>query len=105
MNVWDFVLIVLGWIVLILLLLVITIFIAGVIKGLVSKLKAGKATKQEGPARVQLSDEAIIADAEMMSKAMYGNEIFFGPVKQEAYMAGVKHSLFARRARADADSL
>ena len=105
MNVWNFVLIALGWIVLIVLLLVVALIIAGVVKGVTDKLKKGKATKQESLVRAQLSDAEIITRAEEMSKALYGNEIFFGPVKQEAYMAGVKHGLFARRAHTDADSI
>lgn len=104
MNVWELLLNILGWTLVIILVFVLITFLVGLVLYIVKTMKAALKRRREARTPViALSDEAIIELARSRALSHEGAFDLFGTGAQ--FVEGAKFALEAKKERVDADSI
>lgn len=104
MNVWELLLNILGWTLVIILVFVLIAFLAGSVLYIVKTMKTALKRQREARTPVTaLSDEAIIELARARAKQQVDPIDIFGTGVQ--FVEGAKFALEAKKERTDADSI
>lgn len=104
MNVWELLLNILGWALVIILVFVLITFLAGLVLYIVKTMKTTLKRQREARTPVTaLSDEAIIELARSRVQQQIGTIDMFGNGMQ--FIKGAEFALEAKKERVDADSI
>lgn len=104
MNVWELLLNILGWALVIILVFVLITFLAGSVLYIVKTMKTALKRQREARTPVTaLSDEAIIELARSRAQQQIGTLDMFGNGTQ--FIKGAEFALEAKKERVDADSI
>lgn len=104
MNVWELLLNILGWALVIILVFVLITFLAGLVLYIVKTMKTALKRQREARTPVTaLSDEAIIELARSRAQQQAGIIDMFGQGAQ--FVKGAEFALEAKKERVNADSI
>lgn len=104
MNVWELLLNILGWALVVILVLATLAFLAGIVIYIKNVIKEAVERRQQAHTLVtSLSDEAIIELARSRAQQQIGTLDMFGNGAQ--FIKGAEFALEAKKERVDADSI
>lgn len=107
MSVWTLLLTILGWVLVVLVVSATAVVIAGFVLYIIKVVKAARARSKRAKASPEvLSDEAVTElAADYWRDQQKGQLDLFEPIRQAAFMRGVRLALSAKKGDTDADRI